>query len=531
MQGPAFADARAMARVIAVLGTLALVGCPTTTETVSPVDSGVPDATASPDARGSDAGCADGDGDGHRASSCGGDDCDDADPSRAPGLPEVCDAANLDEDCDPATFGTRDGDRDGFVSSSCCNGASCGDDCDDARNVVYPGNSEVCDGFDNDCDTAVDEGVQITFYQDIDGDIVGSSQHTMLGCTAPLGYVLDGGDCDDSRRDVHPGLIDGPTANCDGLDNDCDGAADTGCPCVDGRTRPCGLSDVAPCHFGTQTCAGASWGACLGNLDPMREICNSIDDDCNGSIDDGARVACFGDADHDTFAPAGSVASDVCADTLGHCPVGYTATGPGASSTDCNDAQATIHPGALEQCNTVDDDCDRTVDEMAGIPQWRDADGDGHGSSSASVMTACALLTGYVSNHDDCNDSDGAIRPGALQTCRLVDDDCDGVLPSGTYSMLGSAWCMTLPHVIADRDSCENVNFVGCAMDREPNGARCATGWADCDSTGDGWHINTANGCETDVTTSADCGSCDVHCYPPQQCVDASAVGLGYRCQ
>ena len=96
---------------------------------------------------------------GYDAAELGGPDCDDADPLRHPGLLEICDAADHDEDCDDATFGERDLDRDGAFDARCCNedGAgvrTCGDDCDDARRGVRPLGAEVCDGLDQDCDLA-----------------------------------------------------------------------------------------------------------------------------------------------------------------------------------------------------------------------------------------------------------------------------------------------------------------------------------------------------------------------------------------
>lgn len=63
--------------------------------------------------------CPDDDGDGYQAASCGGTDCDDTNPNRFPGNAEVCDAQNLDEDCDPTTVGELDADGDGFTDMAC----------------------------------------------------------------------------------------------------------------------------------------------------------------------------------------------------------------------------------------------------------------------------------------------------------------------------------------------------------------------------------------------------------------------------
>ena len=102
----------------------------------------------------------DADGDGVDSIACGGIDCDDDDEFRFPGNAEVCDAMGHDEDCtDETVAGATDGDldEDGFTSALCCNGANCGDDCDDDDRSVFPGARELCNGRDDDCDGMTDE--------------------------------------------------------------------------------------------------------------------------------------------------------------------------------------------------------------------------------------------------------------------------------------------------------------------------------------------------------------------------------------
>lgn len=120
------------------------------------------------------------DGDGVRSVACGGSDCDDDDDDRFPGNPEVCDL--VDQDCNPNTVGDVDLDNDQAIDDACCNGAVCGTDCDETRANVHRLAPEVCDGFDNDCNTNVDEGVLLESWPDADddgwGDAAGSPTMT-----------------------------------------------------------------------------------------------------------------------------------------------------------------------------------------------------------------------------------------------------------------------------------------------------------------------------------------------------------------
>lgn len=128
-----------------------------------------------------------------------------------------------------------------------------------------------------------------------------------------------------------------------------------------------------------------------------REVCWDYDDDGHG--DAGHReLACT--------VPAGMV--DVC--------------------DDCKESDPSVHPGAAETCDLVDDDCDGVIDEPDAVDattSWTDVDADGYGDPDG-VHVGCDRPAGYVPIGGDCDDTDADVHPGASESCDGVDDDCDG---------------------------------------------------------------------------------------------------------
>lgn len=259
--------------------------------------------------------------------------------------------------------------------------------------------------------------------------------------------------------DTHKGLSE---EICDGIDNNCNGEIDEVCACLiteEGKTRPCGITDVGECTYGTEVCANYKYQDCNA-LMPQTEICDGKDNDCNGQVDEGC------DDDNDNY-----------------CDKNVPFPGFPSSSTcsfgdnDCNDTNAAIHPGAIETCNQIDDNCNGQTDELIGTTtcgqgiclhtinncvggqiqtcnpmqgntieicdglnndcdgqtdEGCDNDNDGYVNPAMDCAGIPRCKSGTVCyggcTEKDCNDANATIHPGATEICNRIDDNCDGIM-------------------------------------------------------------------------------------------------------
>ncbi|MBN2527424.1 MAG: fibro-slime domain-containing protein [Deltaproteobacteria bacterium] len=305
----------------------------------------------------------------------------------------------------------------------------------DGTDVVSP-RAEICDGLDNNCEGTVDEttaqscgGCEIGVDTEFDCISTDPGAGRCTVGTRTCQAVLGSGVADWSScvGDV------GPTAEmCNNLDDDCDGIVDEGIslgPCYPAGLIGCvGGVCKGECQEGTYTCTSGTI-SCAGYVKPVSEgsACDNLDNNCNGDVDEGITNDCGDDIDTDSW-PDAAYGVGICRKGTQYCSPDTESEDP-ATWGACSGAQGP----QKELCNGLDDDCDGKFEDEESVDLLDN-------QAVSLVGTPCGACNGVYQCLPNSARTPGQIGAYELvcvgdepadEVCNGADDNCNDVIDDG----------------------------------------------------------------------------------------------------
>jgi len=392
-------------------------------------------------------------------------DCNDAAAAVNPGAVEVYNGIDdncnntVDEGFTPVNY-YLDNDGDGVggstfvvnVTSPGPNYTLTTGDCNDNNPNIFPGNTEICDNLDNDCDLLVDEGLTfVSYYQDLDGDSYGNASVTLSTCTPPIGYVLNSTDCQDNAATINPAAFDIPG---NGIDEDCSGLD---APIVAAQLGLYEFTQASACPVLANTVTAQPTNASFSIYTNQGGTCTAAANVFNNNTwSTGSAVnlnnynqfsvqadSCFGlSLTKLTFthkvsnvntipvwhlrSNVDNYAADIASDSITSNIILFDTVLLGPAFSTLNQVTFRFYITGISTTGAT------WRNDNVGLwgfintvqPQtfYQDSDGDGFGNANNPLLS-CTLPLGYTSNSTDCNDNNALINP---LTTWFVDADLDG---------------------------------------------------------------------------------------------------------